>query len=190
MNRVARATITIPRRAPTRATIQVRALPFILKLALYGMLVFPILSVVMIGLMTLARLAERPSDPLSIYREVLPGQSESAVMAREFSCYAQPPTADHNAWCTYGPTGSPFYLVYVTLKKGIITRIDFAARKNALMVGDLPRSWGRPEIQLYGKSAILKWPEVGVSANGWTESGQFSYFMPVVRLSLAAQATT
>jgi hypothetical protein len=189
MNSVTRATITIPRRAPARATMQVRALPFIMEWPMNWLILIPILGVVIISMTMIARLTKPESDPFSNYREVFPGQPRSVVIAQGFSCDSSNKTGSIE-WCTSGPSDSPFYLVSVSLKDGIVTRIDFATRENALVVGELPVSWGRPEIQLYGESAILKWPDVGVSANGWTESGQFSYFMPVVRLSLAAQATT
>jgi hypothetical protein len=180
MNSVSRIT-NIVRTQRTIALPQVR-LPFYAYLPI---LVFLFLAGLLIGWTSSLRQAGPPSDTFSAYMLPLPGQPHSALVALRFSCDPNN-RAGQNEYCTRAPATGPFFHVAAYVSGDVISRVDLMVHQGALTVGDLALLWGRPTVHLYRKSINLDWPAQGISANGWTESGRFSYSILIHRISFGS----
>jgi hypothetical protein len=63
--------------------------------------------------------------------------------------------------------------------------VPFTVRENALTVGDLALSWGRPNmIAPANQQVTLYWPAIRVTAIATTNHGYFSYRLPFEHLLL------
>jgi hypothetical protein len=165
-------------------------LPAYLYLALA---LLAVTAVVVMGWVVLVRQDVQLSNPFSNYAEIFPGQGRNALISLDFSCNAYPYYSLDSTWkdyeyCTGTLEKGTFWLISATLKNGRVQRTDFVVRKGALTLGDLMFLWGRPQVRLYRKSAHFEWPSLGISASGSVESRQFSYFIPVTRVSIVSTA--
>lgn len=148
------------------------------------MLPITLAMAVLVGVWTLlVRPGVQPQDAFSDFVEILPGQAWNENVAKQFSC--EPDKSAVQGYCFRLPAAGPFLLVAVSLSDGVVSQTDFSVHEGALTVGDLALLWGRPNVRLYRQSVNLDWPSVGVTANGWAESWQFSYSIPVQRISFA-----
>jgi hypothetical protein len=160
---------TLQRQVP-----RTNVLPIYIRLML---LITGIVSIGSVGFTSLVRLNKPIPNPFTAYADIFPGQPQARVIARGFSCQSSP------QYCTSTPANSPFALIAVTLASGVVKELDFAMHPNTLVMGDLPVAWGRPQIEMFQESVLLKWESIGVSANAWSVSKHFSYFMALSRIS-------
>jgi hypothetical protein len=153
-------------------------MPLHLRVSLWATgMMFAVVAVLII----LAQNNGLPSKPFSTYTNALPGQTRHALIESRFSCPMYY-SVESSEFCTQSPPTGPFSLIAVTLSDGVVRKTTFAVREGALRVGDLPSHWGRPTVHVYGRSVKLDWSDIGVTAFGWSVSGEFSYFLHVSRL--------
>jgi hypothetical protein len=119
--------------------------------------------------------------PLLEYVDVFPGQTESKVIAHGFSCKLNNVELG-DAHCINIPQTGPFALVSIELFNHIVTQVSFSMRDNALMVGDLPRAWGRPHALSTGQSTLIYWSIMHPGVHALVESSQLSFYSHVTRL--------
>jgi len=143
------------------------------------LLITGIVCIGSVGFTALMRLNTPIPNPFIPYADIFPGQSHRTVLLHGFSCQFSP------QYCTSAPANSPFALISVTLASGVVKHLDFAMRPNTLTMGDLPVEWGKPQIQIFQESVLLNWNSLGISANAWTVSRHFSYFMALTRISFS-----
>jgi hypothetical protein len=127
----------------------------------------------------LFRQATQPLNPFAEMLQSVVGESWQAVGSHHFSCSG----SAGDAYCTRRPTDGPFSLIAVTLRQGVVSRVEFSMHEGALTAGDLALLWGRPDVDVYHSSVNLEWPRIGLSANGWADAWQFSFAIPVERIS-------
>jgi hypothetical protein len=163
---------------PARLPVYIRIPLFIVMLT----------TAVLVGWITLIWQNGQAANPFADYEDLFPGQPQSNAMAQTFSCLANAAT-ESSKFCTYAPAGSPFSFISITLSDHDVKWLDFTVRDDTLTIGDLARLWGRPQIRLH-HAANFDWPDLGISAAGWTEGSEFTYFIPISRVSLTTQRTT
>jgi hypothetical protein len=143
------------------------------------------LSVFMVGSTALARTTAAPSAApvgLGDYADLLPGQAESEVVARGFSCYADAFDRSY-ALCTVVPASGAFSLVSVMLRRSLVTQLTFLVRQDTpLRVGDLPLAWGRPRAGRIDGALAVRWSALDRGIDAWLAGDSFSFFNPVIRL--------
>src|SRR5689334_11349756 len=133
-------------------------------------------AVVLMLAVTLLARREAPADPFSLYLNMLPGNPVSAVAERECSGMR----LDYpGSKCTYRPTSGAFSGIAVMVK-GSIVSTEFTVHKPSVMVGDLFLLWGKPTIQIQGRSATLSWPRPGaVISLTLPPNRRIRYILPV-----------
>jgi hypothetical protein len=142
------------------------------------------MTLLVLGWTLVLSLNEQPINPLTSYTSILPGQPRTAMIAKIFSCGFETGSEGRIEYCTRSPATGPFLFIAVTFSSNVVSSVDFVARNGALTVGQVAADWGRPQVLVYGQFVLLSWPHVGVTVNGQTQSRRFSYFNPVVRLSI------
>lgn len=161
--------------------------PSLMRLPGYLRLAFLLASamtLLVLGWTLALSLNEQPINPLIAYTSILPGQPRNAMIAKIFSCGFETGSEGRIEYCTCSPATGPFLFIAVTFSSNVVSSVDFIARKDALTVGQVAADWGRPQVQVYGQSVLLRWPHIGVIINGQAQSRRFSYFNPVFRLSI------
>jgi hypothetical protein len=133
-------------------------------------------AVVLMLAVTLLARREAPADPFSLYLDMLPGKPVSAVAERECSGMR---LDFPGARCIYIPTSGAFSRI-VVVANGSIVSTEFTVRRQWVMVGDLFLLWGKPTIQIQGRSATLSWPRPGaVISLTLSPNRRFRYILPV-----------
>jgi len=166
---------------PRHIRIPTAKLPVYLRLML---LTSALVTTVVIGWTILLSQDAQLANPFSEYEDIMPGQPRSTVRAMQFSCITVDKT--YSEYCTRAPTAGDFSLVTATFSGGVVKRVTFNVRNGALVVGELPLAWGRPQVQVYGQSVNLEWPDIGIKAGGWATSRRFGYFIPITRVSITS----
>jgi len=135
----------------------------------------------------LTRITAQPPipNPLIEYAEVFHGQTQDEVLARGFDCYSDSHARGYT-FCIYRPVSELFDLISLTMQNHVVTGARFHVRGTALLVGDLPREWGRHHTQIIEQTVIVRWLSVTPNVNAQIAGGQFSFFSPVSVLSIQA----
>lgn len=153
------------------------------KLPIYLRLTTGLCAVMSIGVVVWMMLVASKAQPF-VGKEIFSPAFESTLEAmRECKCGSYSASND-NDYDTYSLATGPFSQIAVTSRNGQIGRVDFMIRGGTLTIGDLSLLWGKPIVRLAGHSALFDWPESGVSANGYTENGLFSYYIPLWHISI------
>ena len=119
-------------------------------------------------------------DPFSAYADIFPGQPESAVKTRPFSCekyYHEYPDAETD--CTFAPPEGIFSHIDVAISGGTIFQLTFIIRDNTLNIGDLARLLGMPAMRRFYRTTYFILPTNLVRADTIDHGEQFSLFLPV-----------
>ncbi len=132
-------------------------------------------AILTLAVIVLAR-HEALANPFSLYLDMLPGRSPSAVVERECGSARQNLPG---ATCTISPTSGAFSRIVVTAN-GSIVSTTFNVRQQSVRVGELMVLWGKPTIQIRGGSATLSWSRPGAVASvTLPQNHRFNYFLPV-----------
>lgn len=185
MNTITRSGVAARQRS---SAISVYPLP-VIRLPVYlhvALLMLTPLVVVLTGWVVLIRRESPPANPFSAYAEIFPRRPSNSLIKQEFSCVSTRPDTNpiDTQYCTHESESGLFWLITSTIKEGVIRRTDFKVREGALTLGDVMFLWGRPQVRRYQQSVLLEWPNLGISGTGWAENRQFSYYMPVTRISI------
>jgi hypothetical protein len=158
----------VPRSRPANS----RELPFFWRLLLATMISF---AGITLSVVAVARQSSGPPpDILAGYVRVYPRQSRSEVAAHGFTCQ------ERGEICRLDLDSGILSYVQVALCGETICSIYYFPRKDAMNVGELARSWGKPQISMFGQMADLSWPNLGIYAFAADSvSERFSYFLPV-----------
>jgi hypothetical protein len=91
-----------------------------------------------IGAKILSKPIVAPFDPFSVYVDIFPRQSMSAVEAKDFLCQTPHNIYHHpvHKYCYLMPAGI-ISSIKVALSDDVISQITFTMRENSLKVGDL-----------------------------------------------------
>lgn len=120
------------------------------------------------------------SDPFLAYTDNWLEPDLDTHSSPELTCSVV--SVDDHKYCTFSPSSGPIRYVMGISTNGVIRWNGFTIRKNTLTLGDLALLWGKPVSHIYQQSALFEWPDLGISANGWTESRQFDYHIPILRV--------
>jgi hypothetical protein len=118
-----------------------------------------------IGLLLLSGNQGRPPNPFSAYHNIMPGHSRADAVSQGASC-TQSTGPEPGDSCILSPSSGPFKTVKMVLLNGHIIAVNFAARANALFVGDLQSIWGKPMVHptAHENIVVLQWPQYHISA--------------------------
>lgn len=144
-----------------------------------ALVLMTIASVSMTALVTVPH-NQQPFDPFAPYVDILPGQSQDAVLQQGFNCQINIAPVFHET-CSLTPETGMFseIQVWIAFDTGRVSRVVFEPREKALTLGDLVVLWGNPEIDIYGRIANLRWRNAHVVAIPQTDQGEFSYWLPI-----------
>jgi hypothetical protein len=139
------------------------------------------LAVVSLGVRALAQFAPASSSPFPAYTDVYPGQSASAVQAREPLCLADYADAYHpeERYCGLMQETGFFSRVSVEVSDGIIDQTTFMVRRNTLTVGDLARWLETPVVHWNAQVVFFLLPNHLVRVVIMGQPKRFSFFLPV-----------
>jgi hypothetical protein len=124
-------------------------------------------------------------DPFLAYADVFPGQPGSAAVVRDFVCFQTglPSPTDVSKECMYQPQTGPFSQLTVAVWDGLIVRLDFSVRENAMTMGDLLLWWGDSKYVSAGEFGLLTWPERRLTARGYFPNRRFTHLSPVSHIA-------
>jgi hypothetical protein len=164
-----------------------------LQLPLYMclMLCLPLgITVIVAGATALTRF-QTPGNPFAAYDDLISGNTQDPAFGSNHETLLRAvfdvacTTSLVQKYCYYQPESGPFAVIqFHDLNREGERGIYFDVRDNALTVGDLALLWGRPEITQHENSLVLHWPDQHMSTVVRSDSGQFSYFLPVPYLML------
>jgi hypothetical protein len=145
-----------------------------------ALVLLTIASVSVTALATIPR-SQPPFDPFAPYADILPGQSQDAVVQRGFDCqFNIAPVSNESCTLTLETGIFSEIQVMIALDTGQVSRVVFKPRETTLTLGDLVLLWGRPEIAIYNQITNLRWRKVGIVAIPQSHHGEFSYWLPIV----------
>jgi hypothetical protein len=131
--------------------------------------------------------AEREYDPFAPYSDLMPGQSRDALTQWEFNC-ATTIIPSFSESCSLTPESGIFSEIQVKFAAdtGRIEKTVFLSRENRLSLGDLVLLWGKPEIDIYGRTANLRWHDSHVVAIPQTYRSPVAYRVPLTYIAFEA----
>ncbi len=141
-------------------------------------------AAIVVSTRALAQCSIPPPDPFPAYADIFPGQPESAVKERAFSC-----SGYYNyynsivAGCTITRSAGIFSKVSISISEGIIRNIIFFTRDNSLTMGDLVIFLKTPASNIIYHFADFYVPGLTFRVK---YGGSFSLFVPVQSISLSS----
>ena len=151
----------------------------------YLRLVFLLLigfSVASLLVRTLAFTVLVSPNPFTAYADIFPGQPDSAIQSRAFSCRSQPeehpvPTG---LSCAFVPTEGIFSKITVITSQSAIQNTIFEIREKNLRVGDVELFLKIQPVSNFSKIAYFTWPILKYARRS-------SLFFPVWSISFTKQ---
>ena len=139
-----------------------------------------------IAVVSVIALAKSPDDgiplyPFAPYADILPGQSQDAVLQRSIHCQVDI-TLQFDESCSSTLKTGMFSAIQLRIssRTGRVIRIVFTSREERLTLGQLVLLWGRPEIDIFGPTANFRWRSIHVVAIPQAYDGHFSYSLPII----------
>ena len=131
---------------------------------------------------TLAVTTLVPPNPFATYADIFPGQPDSAIQSRAFSCRIQPeehpiPTG---ILCSFVPTEGIFSKIKVITSQSAIQNTIFEIREKNLRVGDVEAFLKIQTMPNFSKIVYFTWPVLKYPRRS-------SWFFPVWSISFTKQ---
>jgi hypothetical protein len=114
-------------------------------------------SVIAIATMALGRYSVSPVNPFSAYADIIPGQSESAILSTEFSCDFQLYDNPLEKACRLSPVIGTFSQINVTISNQVVHQITFILRDTTLRVGDMVLFLGTMDFRIVHNAIYFSW---------------------------------
>ena len=160
--------------------IKIRTPSFMLTPYLLLSILFVGFAAVIISMGALEQPIVPPTNPFSAYADIFPGQPESALEGREFSCFADDRSYDHDpsdTTCILHPESGVFLSLQVIISKGMIRQITFLTHENILTIGDLALILDTRDFHWTQRLASFSWR--GKLGYAWLVGRRRSFFRRV-----------
>lgn len=143
-------------------------------------------TVIIVGTSEVAHYIVPPPNPFLAYAEIFPGNPESALAGKGFTCLDKAKSyyyAYTEIQCVVSPADGDFVMIEVAVYSGIIHEISFLMRDSSLMLGDVVRLFNVSDFKSNAHGIVFSWE--GSTGTAWScpDIKGITLFCPVQRIT-------